>query len=402
MSSPHWPVPPWPEIREQILFDPTVTYLNTGSYGLLPKVVYEELCGMRDRMYRDPTDFLWRSAMPSLWSARQKAAAHLGAAPVNFIFTANVSVSINLVASSLRLAPGEILTTNHEYGSMKWVWERAAVRQGLTLRTLPLPVQANDPDEAAAAILNELKPATRLLFLSHVYYTTGMVLPLAKICAEARRRGVLTMIDGAHAPGMLPVNLKEVGADFYAANLHKWLLAPLGAGFLHVAPGREDLLQPALVSWGWHYDRTKADVRDEFGGTPRLRSFEFEGSRDITPWLAVASAVDFREKLGAEAIRQRHLELSDYVRSRLNGLAGLQCVTPSHAELRGGLTAFRLPPHDAAFVRSVLWGKRRIEVNLVEHPESGNFLRVSTHFYNTAEEVDRLADALPEALPAKA
>lgn len=395
MSSPNWH-----EIRQQILFDPTVTYLNTGSYGLLPKVVYEELCAMRDRMFRDPTDFLWRSGMPRLWVARQRTANFLGVTPANLIFTANVSVSINIVGSALRLAaPGEILTTDQEYGSMKWVWERAAARQGLTLRTMALPMQAKDPDEVAAAILNELRPTTRLLFLSHVYYTCGIVLPVAKICAEARRRGVLTMIDGAHAPGMLPLNLTEVGADFYAANLHKWLLAPLGAGFLHVAPGREDMLQPLQVSWGWHYDRKLADTPDLFGGTPRLRSFEFEGSRDITPWLAMPTVLDFHQSLGIDTIRQRHFELSDYVRQKLSDTGGLTCVTPSHADLRGGLTSFRLPPHDAHAVRRVIWGKYRFEVNLVEHPESGNYFRVSTHFYNMPEEIDRLAGIIPEAFP---
>lgn len=392
------PAPDWLDLRQQILFDPTVTYLNTGSYGLLPKRVFEELAVLRERMFRDPVDFLWRSGLPKLWEARERTARFLNVEPRQLIFTANVSASINIVASALRLAaPGEVLTTNHEYGAMKWVWERAAARQGLVLRGMPLPVQATTPEEVAAAIVREFRPETRLLFLSHVYYTTGLVLPLPAICAEARRRGILTLIDGAHAPGMLPLDLRAVGADFYAANLHKWLLAPLGAGFLHVAPGREDLLQPLQVSWGWHYDRKKAHERDEFGGTPWLRSFEFEGSRDITPWLALSATLDFHQRLGIAAIRQRHFELSERVRQKLDGLAGLRCITPAHPELRGGLTSFLPPPHEPLAVRAVLWGKHRIEHNLVEHPESGNFLRISTHFYNTEEEIDRLANVIPEA-----
>lgn len=391
------PAPHWPDIRQQMLMDPTVTYLNTGSYGLLPRPVYDELCVLRDRMYRDPVDFLWRSGMPRLGAVREQTARWLNVPATNLIFTANVSVSINIVAGSMRLAQGEILTTDHEYGSMKWVWERAAVRQGLTLRTIPLPWDAATPEEAAAAIIKELRPETRLLFLSHIYYTTGMALPVAAICAAARKRGILTLIDGAHAPGTLPVDLKAIGADFYGANLHKWLLAPLGAGFLYVAPGREDSIQPLQVSWGWHHDRKLAHQPDHFGGTPWLRSFEFEGSRDIAPWLAVGAALDFHEKLGLANIRERHRELSQRVREKLDGLAGLKCVTPSHPEMRGGLTSFRMPPHDAHSVRSVLWGRHRIEHNLVEHPESGNFLRISTHFYNTEAEVDRLAAVIPEA-----
>src|SRR5205085_6616515 len=142
-----------------------------------------------------------------------------------------------------------------------------------------------EPGQVVDAIVKELRPETRLLFLTHIYYTTGLVLPLAPICQAARKQGVVTVIDAAHAPGSLPLDMGAIGADYYSANLHKWFLAPVGSGFLYVAPGMEDRIQPLQVSWGWHYDRAKAHERDHFGGTPWLRSFEFEGSRDIIPWL---------------------------------------------------------------------------------------------------------------------
>ena len=156
-------------------------------------------------------------------------------------------------------------------------------------------------------------------------------------------------------------------------------------------------MQPLTVSWGWHYDRNRADQRDEFGATPRLRSFEFEGTRDPCPWLTVPTAIDFHERLGPDRIRARHHELSDYVRAKLDGLAGLQLMTPHQPELRGALTSFRLPPLDLAAFRKGLWETYRLEVPVIEHAE-GNLLRVSTHFYNTEEEIDRLAVALAELL----
>src|SRR5262249_30199895 len=177
-------------------------------------------------------------------------------------------------------SPCELLLTDHEYGAMPWCWERAAQRQGLTLRTFPLPVLAEDPAEIVEAARAAMTPRTRLFFFSHVLSPTGLVLPARELCAEARKRGVLTMIDGAHAPALVPLDLASPGCDFYGANCHKWLLAPTGAGFLFVPPGNEDRLQPLQVSWGWRADRGRMDERDEFGSTPRLRQFEFEGTRD--------------------------------------------------------------------------------------------------------------------------
>ncbi len=349
-------------------------------------------------MAAQPVDFLWRQAPPLLWEARERLARFVQGDPRRIIFTVNVTAAVNLVAASLRLAaPGEILLTNMEYGAMQYVWERAAQRQALHLRVVPLPVLPHDPGEVVEAVVSAIRPETRLLFLSHILYTTGMVLPVREIAAAARRRGVLIMVDGAHAPGMIPLDLESLGCDFYGANLHKWLLAPIGAGFLGVGSGNEDRLQPLTVSWGWHYDRTRPDERDEFGGTPRLRSFEFEGTRDPCAWLTVPTAIEFHERLGAGRIRARHRDLSNYARERLGRLRGLELVTPDHPDLRGALSTFRLPEGNFAALRLGLWEEYRIELPIIEHAE-GTFLRISTHFYNGEEELDRLAEALTSLL----
>lgn len=386
--------------RAQVALDPEIAYLNTGSYGLLPRPVLAVVTALREELYRNPVDFLWRRFGPRLESARERLAGFLAAPPHRLFFALNVSEAINWVAASLRLAaPGEIVLTDHEYGAMRWVWERCAARCGLTLRTLVVPMHATTREEVVAELARQWRPATRLFFFSHVLHTTGMVLPAAELCAAARRQGIVTVVDGAHAPGMIPLHLEQIAADYYCANLHKWLLAPLGAGFLYCTAGREELLQPTHVSWGWHYDRSRAEARDGHGGTFRQRAFEFVGSRDLSPWLAVPAAIDFHQAVGPGNIRARHLELSDQVRARLEVVPGVICVTPQAPELRGGLTAFRLPPHDATTVRRLLWERHRIEINLVDHP-AGPWLRVSTHFYNLPEEIERLGQALPEALPA--
>jgi isopenicillin-N epimerase len=381
-----------------MLLDPTVTNLNTGSFGPLPRPVFDRATELRRQLAAEPMDFLLRTAPPLLWEARERLAAFLGGDLRRLVFTANVSASVNIVASGLRLAaPGDILLTDHEYGAMHWCWERAAQRQGLTLRTFPLPILAREPGEIVTAVRTAINERTRLLFFSHVLSPTGLVLPAREICTEARRRGVLTVVDGAHAPAMVPVDLDAIGADFYGGNCHKWLLAPTGSGFLYLGKGSEDRLQPLQVSWGWHHDRSRLDERDEWGTTARLRALEFEGTRDPCPWLAVPAALDFQAGLGWERVRGRIAEVATYVRRRLDGLAGLSLATPPQPELHGAMVAFRLPEGvDIVALRNGLW-EHRIEAPIVERPE-GPLIRVSTHFYNTTGEIDQLAEAMPTLL----
>jgi isopenicillin-N epimerase len=397
MANSNPPASFWSDARAQMLLDPSVANLNTGSFGPLPRVVFDAVTALRRRLAEEPMDFLVRQQPALLWEARRRLAAFLGADPSRLAFTANVTAAVNTVAASLRLAaPGEILLTDHEYGAMHWCWERAARRQGLTLRTFPLPILAGTPGEIVDAFRAALSERTRAVFFSHVLSPTGLVLPAADICAEARRRGVLTVIDGAHAPGMVPLDLETLGCDYYGGNCHKWMLAPTGSGFLFSAPGAEERLQPLQVSWGWHYDRSRPDAPDEFGSTPRLRAYEFEGVRDPCPWLVVPASIDFQAGLGWDKVRGRIAELAGYVRERLAGLPRLAPATPAYPALHGAMTAFRLPAGtDPQALRHYLWETHRIEAPVIDRPD-GYLIRVSTHFYNTKDEVDRLAGALAQ------
>ncbi len=398
----------WAAARGQMLLDPTVNMLNTGSFGPLPRPVFDRVTELRLRLAAGPTDFFVRQAPPLLWESREKTAAFLGTEPHRLVFTANVSSAINLVASGLKLgSPGEILMTDHEYGAMVWYWQRAAQRQGLTIRTFPLPTMTDDPAEIVAAAARAMTPRTRLFFFSHLLSPTGLVLPARELCAEARRRGIISVVDGAHAPAMIPLSLREVGADFYTANLHKWLLAPIGTGILVIGPGNEDRLQPLHVSWGYYADKyplgeiTRShgpDDRDSYGSTPRVRFLEFEGTRDICPWLAVPAAIDFQSRLGWGEVRGRISALAEHTRQVI-GKTGLKLATPAARGLHGAMTAFELPAGtNAARLRQALWA-RRIEIPVVERPDR-LLLRVSHHFYTLEEEIDRLAEVLPEMLSA--
>ncbi len=389
----------WLRAREQMLLDPEVANLNTGSFGPWSRPVFERVTELRRRLAEEPMDFFLRLMPGLLWESRERLGQFLGADPRRLMFTANVTAAVNIVAAGLTLsAPGEILLTDYEYQAMHWCWERAAQRQGLTLRTFPLPVRTETPGALVEAFLSALSERTRLLFFSHVLSPTGLVVPAKEICQAARRRGVLTVVDGAHAPAMIDLDLETMSCDFYGGNGHKWLLAPTGTGFLYLGAGNEDRLQALQVSWGWHRRRDRPDERDEFGATPRLRRLEFEGTRDPCPWLTLPTAIDFQQQLGFSNIRQRNAGLVAYVRRALGEQLGLEVVTPVNPELSGFMSAFRLPKGiDPNWLRQELWDKHRIEVPVVERPD-GFLLRISTHFYNTEEEIDRLARALPSLL----
>jgi isopenicillin-N epimerase len=394
----------WSLVRSQIHLDPTVNMLNTGSFGPLPKPVFDRVTEIRLKLAAGPTDFYVRQAPPLLWESRCRTAEFLGTTPERFVFTSNVSAAINLVASGLKLnSPGEILLTDHEYGAMIWCWERAAQRQGLTIRTFPLPTMANDPAEIVEAAERAMTPRTRLFFFSHVLSPTGLVLPAKELCAAARKRGITTMVDGAHAPAMIDVNLDSINADFYAANLHKWLLAPSGSGFLAIGRGNEDRLQPLHVSWGYHPDAypigeqgrsAGPDSPDAYGSTRRTRFLEFEGTRDFCPWLAVPSAIDFQAKLGWANVRNRIAELAAFTRREMGFL---KLATPDRPGLHGAMTAFEWPrPANPNELRREFWA-RRIEIPVIERPNR-LLIRVSHHFYTSEAEIAALAVVVKQLL----
>ncbi len=395
----------WQAAREQMLLDPTVTMLNTGSFGPTPKPVFAAANDVRQLMAMGPTNFFVRTLPPLLWKARTQTAHFLGTQPERFVFTSNVSAAINLVASGLSLeGPGEILMTDHEYGSMVWCWERAAERQGLTVKTFPLPTMPNDPGEIVDAAIQAMTPQTKLFFFSHALSPTGMVLPAKELCAEARRRGILTVVDGAHAPAMIPLAIDEIDADYYTGNCHKWLLAPMGCGFLAVRDW-ERHIEPLHVSWGYKPDSypigepmaaSGPDAPDVYGSTQRTRYLEFEGTKDVCPWLAAPAAIAFQEQFGWDAIRERHTELAAYSRNLFENL-GLALATPADRRLSGSMTACELPPGiNVPALKAKLW-EHRIEIPVNPRPDR-ILMRISHHFYTTEAEIDHLGDVLPELL----
>jgi isopenicillin-N epimerase len=333
-------------VRDLFLLDPDVVFLNHGSFGACPRPVFAEYQRLQLELERDPVEFLsLKRRFPELIAnARERLAAFVGALASDLILVTNATTAVNAVARSLDLQPGdEIVATTHEYGGNDLLWRYTCERRGARYVEID-----TTPTAAVDDLLGAVTPRTRALFFSHVSSPTALRFPAEEVCARAREAGVLSIVDGAHAPGQIALDLASLGADFYAGNCHKWLCAPKGAGFLHVRREAQRLLEPLAVSWDW-----PADVWAE--------RHRWAGTHDPSPHLAVAAAIDFQANHGWNAVRARCHELAARAARELSDRFGMEPLAASDDEFLQ-MVSVRLPPVDAEELCLRLVRERRIEV----------------------------------------
>jgi len=380
--------------------DAAVTFLNHGSFGACPRPVLEAQQRLRERLERQPVQFLVRDLEGLLDDARRALAAFLGADPAGLVFVPNATTGVNAVLRSLALAPGDqVLVTDHAYNACRNALDFAAAAARAEVVVVPVPFPLASADAVVEAVLARATPRTRLALLDHVTSPTGLVLPIERLVRELAARGVDTLVDGAHAPGMLPLDLGALGAAYYAGNCHKWLCAPKGAGFLHVQRDRRDGVRPVVISHGANSPRTDR--------SRLLLEFDWTGSHDPTAYLCVPEALRFLGGLlpgGWPALMARNRALALEARHILCSALGAEAPAPE--DMVGALAAVPLPDGSAAPGRSplyvdplqdVLLERYGIEVPIVPWPAPPKRLvRVSCQAYNAREDYERLAAALGE------
>jgi isopenicillin-N epimerase len=225
------------QFKKLFLLDPEVIFLNHGSFGATPAPVFEAYQRWQRELEKQPVEFLDRRAPGLLEEARSRLSSFLGTETDNLVFTCNATTGVNIVAHSLNLKPGdEVLATDHEYGAMDRTWGFLSEKYGFKYINYKLPFPLTDPESLVDAFWQGVTSQTRVIFLSHITSPTGIILPVAALCARARQAGIISIVDGAHAPGQIPLNLEQTGADFYTGNLHKWLCAPKGSAFIYARP----------------------------------------------------------------------------------------------------------------------------------------------------------------------
>jgi isopenicillin-N epimerase len=388
--------------------DPEIIYLNHGAFGACPLTVLEAQRRLRDRLELNPLGFFVRELEAMLDAARRELAAFVGADTADLAFVPNATTGVNAVLRSLRFtSDDELLTTDHEYNACRNVLDFVGSTTGARLVVVKIPFPIESPDQVVEAVVEKISPRTRLALLDHVTSQTGLVFPIQKLVSQLTKRGVDTLIDGAHAPGMLELNLREIGATYYTGNCHKWLCAPKGAAFLYVRPDKQSEIRPLTISHGANSPRID---RDRFGDTWRSRfqlEFDWMGTDDPTAYLCVPEAIRFMGSLlpggWAELMK----------RNRAMALAGRQLICealgvspPCPDEMIGSMAVVPLPAEallsaegEQAYgllpLQTVLFEQFRIEVPVIPwkapYPQ---LIRISAQVYNTLEQYKYLGSAI--------
>lgn len=391
-------------MREHWLLDPSVVFLNHGSFGATPRVVLAAQDEHRRRMEAQPVQFFVRDLEPRLDAVREELAAFLGADAAGVALVPNATAGVNAVLRSLDLDKhDELLVTNHEYNACRNALEYVAGLAGarVVVAEIPFPIQSEDA--VVDAVLRHASDRTRLFLIDHVTSQTAVVMPVERLVNEMNARGIDTLVDGAHAPGMLPLDLARLGAAYYTGNLHKWVCAPKGCAFLHVRANRRYGVRPVAISHGANSPRTD---RSRF-----LIEFDWTGTYDPSPFLALPDALRFMDGVvpggWAEVMRRNH-ELA--LRGRDILVSALGIDTPVPDALLGSMAAVPLPDGTSTTAPALygdplqdeLLEKHGIEVPVVPWPAPPKrLLRISAQLYNEEREYTLLAEALRSSLAAE-
>jgi isopenicillin-N epimerase len=374
-------------IRDLFLLRRDVAFLNHGSFGACPRPVFAEYQRLQRELEAEPVDFLAleRTLPRRLAAARERLAGFLGAERDEIVFVPNATTGVNIVARSLNLRPGdEVLTSDHEYGAMDRTWRFLCAKSGARYVQRRLPRFLDDPQEVVETVWAGVTKGTRVLFLSHVTSPTALRLPVEELVRRAGEEGILTVIDGAHAPGQIDLDLGALGADFYTGNCHKWLLAPKGAGFLYARRDRQALLEPLVVSWGWESERP--------GPSRFVDEQEWTGTRDPSAYLAVPAALDFLAAHRWERVRRSCRELMLEIRAAVLALTDRAPLCAPDPWLLQ-MSTLPLPDVDPAAFGRALRRDHGVEAPVFRFGDR-TWLRVSVQGYNTRADGDALIDAL--------
>ncbi|HEX4296836.1 MAG TPA: aminotransferase class V-fold PLP-dependent enzyme, partial [Devosia sp.] len=355
-------------LSEQFLLDPEVVFLNHGSFGACPRPVFEDYQRWQLKLERQPVEFLdsRRSLARNLGVARSALARELNADPDNLAQVSNATTGLNVVIQSLPLQPGdEILTTNHEYGALEKTWAYVTRKTGAKVVAMQVPVPLTSAGQFHDAVAAGFSDRTRVLFLSHITSATALLFPIESLVAEARKRGIFSVIDGAHTPGHIPLDLEAIGADFYAGNCHKWFMSPKGSGFVYCRPEWQSLIDPLVISHGWTEDNKQPGVRGPFGASAFVDEVEMQGTRDPSAWLAVPAALAFRRAHDWWAVSAECRRLAQETAARVRELTGLPAL--SSPELCAPqMVAMPIPECDTLAIKTALLEQYRIEIPVHE------------------------------------
>jgi isopenicillin-N epimerase len=377
------------------LLDPDVTFLNHGSYGACPRPVFESYQRWQLKMERQPVAFFDHTRGLTDWmrTAREAMAGELNTEANTIVGLTNATAALNIVAQSLDLKPGdEILTTDHEYAALEKTWAYVARRTGAKIIVVHVPMPLVAEAQFTTAIVSAMTSRTRVLFLSHITSATALVFPIEGAVKEAKARGIWTVIDGAHTPGHIPLDLTALDADFYAGNCHKWMMAPKGAAFLYVRTALQHMMNPLVISHGWTEGSNQPAAQGPFGNTAFVDEFEVQGTRDPSAWLTVPDAICFAKDHQWKKVAAQCRVMAQETASRVAKITRLPALS-SPEFCAPQMVSMPLPRCDPIALKAKLLDQFHIEMPVFDWQDH-TIVRLSVQGYNSQKDMDVLVNAL--------
>ena len=374
----------------QFLLDPNITFLNHGSFGACPQPIFNEYQRFQRELESDPVHFIQKKLPVYLKQAKAPLAEFIGCNPKDFFFVPNPTVAINTVMRSLQLQPGdEILATNHEYGAMDRTWHFYCKKSGAKYVRQPITLPVVSKEQIIAEFWKGYTNKTKVVFLNHISSSTALIFPVKEICDKAQELGLITIVDGAHVPGHIDLDLADLNPDFYTGTLHKWMLAPKGSSFLYVKKEFQDDIDPLVVSWGYE---SLAPSESRF-----LDYHEYQGTNDHSAFLCTPTVINFLKendwKAKSEACKQ--IVLENY--QRFCDLLQTQPIAPITSEFLGQMASIPVKTSKPAELKDLLYDQYKIQIPVMPLNDKV-YLRYSINAYNTQEDLEVLYRALEDIL----
>jgi isopenicillin-N epimerase len=384
-------------LARQFLIREDVVFLNHGSFGACPRPVFQAYQNWQLELEGQPVEFLGRKLTENMRGPRVALAEEFGTSSDNIVGLTNATLGLNIVAQSLDLKPGDqILTTDHEYSALEKTWAYVCRKTGAEVVVVKIPLPLTDKAQFTDTLIAGMTERTKVLFLSHITSPTALLFPIEAAIAEARDRGIWSVIDGAHTPGHIKLDLEAIGADFYAGNCHKWMMAPKGSAFLYARPEMQGLLNPLVISHGWTADSKLPGAKGAFGNSPFIDEIEMQGTRDPAAWLAVSAALDYRRENDWWDVAAHCQALAQDTAQRLAAITGLPALSSPEFSAPQ-MVAMPIPECDVDWLKVALLDQYSIEIPVFKWQDR-HIARVSVQGYNSKPQMDLLIEALTSLL----
>ena len=375
-------------MKDLYLLDPDITFLNHGSFGACPKPVFDAYQNWQRKLENQPVQFMVIDVYEHLALARNKLGAFIGCDGDDLFFIPNATTAVNTIIRSLDLGPGdEVLSTNHEYGSLIRAWEWVAKEKGFHFIQHEFPLPLKTHEDFIEDFWESVTANTRIIFVSHITSSTGLIFPAEKICSRARKDGILTIIDGAHVPGQLALDITAMDPDVYTGACHKWLSAPKGSTFLYVKNDLQSLIKPLIISWG--------EAGDDPGPSQFLKDNQYQGTRDPSAFLAVPAAIDFQKVHNWNTVKKSCRELNRRTRDRAYKIIHTDPICPNTEEWLVQMASVEVDVNNEQALKDTLLETYKIEIPVFTWQEK-TLLRFSFNAYNDEHDADVLIGALKE------